>query len=512
MTTKDLHIDEATIIKYASEISGSYADGPDGIPAVVIKMCCPVLAPILKHIFNLSLITGVFPSMWKLSTITPLHKKGKRGDVINYRPIANLSCIGKLFESIVCDVMQFHCKNIIGPFQHGFTKGRSTTTNLLEFSAYCIPSIEAGYQVDSIMTDFSKAFDRLNHNLLISKLSRLGFPQQFVNWLTSYLVNRSQKVLFRNVLSSEIANTSGVPQGSHLGPLLFILFINDVGTILSDSSLLIYADDAKIFRAVQSPDDCQLLQDDLSRFHSWCESNGMSLNVGKCSTITFTRKKSPIVANYTVGGSILSRVSKIKDLGVIFNSQFSFGDHLEYVVNKANAMLGFVKRWSKEFNDLHVTKTLYCTFVRSIMEYASQVWDPFCDVHIRRIESVQRRFLRFALRGLPWNNPLMLPPYEDRLRLLPLESLESRRRNSKIVFVFKILSGVVESPSLLGNFGFSIPTRSTRNYSPLHLRSHRTNYGYNEPITSMSRLFNASYYNIDFNLSVSQVKARFAFH
>lgn len=504
---KDLFIDDASFAKHVADISSnSFGPGPDGIPACILKNCRLPLSPILCYLFNLSVTSGVFPTIWKHSLIIPLHKKGAKNEVCNYRPIANLAAIGKLFESIVVDVLYFHCKSLIGPFQHGFTKGRSTSTNLTEFTSSVIGCLENGKQVDCIYTDFSKAFDRLSHKILILKLGLLGFPSTFIRWVTSYLTGRIQKVLFRGSLSQEIFNTSGVPQGSHLGPLLFVLFINDASLVLSHSRVLIYADDTKIFREIQCVNDCLLLNSDLSKFYEWCLLNRLPLNVNKCSSMSFFRKKYPIDFVYAVDTCTLTKLTKIKDLGVIFNRTLTFDDHIDYTISRANAILGFVKRWAKEFNDPYVTKSLYITFVRSILEYASVVWDPCYAVHITRVESVQRRFLRFALKDLPWDNPLALPSYLQRLNLLSLVTLERRRKCSKILFMFKILSGAIDCPFLTGAVNINIPPRSFRNYVLLNVPHHRTNYGFNEPISSMCRLFNAHYDIIDFNMSIVQLK------
>lgn len=506
LQVKDLFIDEETISRHVAGIPVGFGCGPDGVPACVIKNCASSLNPVLCFLFNLSLKSGVFPSTWKQSLIIPHHKKGARNDVSNYRPIACLPSIAKLFEAIIVEALYFHTKSLINPSQHGFTKGRSTTTNLVEFSSFVINSIEKGKQVDCIFTDFSKAFDRLNHRILILKLGILGFPLVFLNWLSSYLSNRYQRVLFRGTLSQEIAVTSGVPQGSHLGPLLFVLFINDASAFLSHSRFLVYADDTKIFREVNAPNDCVLLNNDLNDFYAWCVLNRLPLNVDKCSSISFCRKNIPLNHDYLVNNRTLSKVDVVKDLGVVFNKKFTFDNHLDYIVGRANSILGFVKRWAKEFNDPYLTKTLYCAFVRSILEYASVVWDPYYAVGCKRVEGVQRRFLRFCLRDLPWDSNVVLPPYVERLQLISLDTLEMRRKISKIMLIHKVLAGVIDSPSLLSAININVPQRRLRNFAFLNIPQHRTNYGFNEPITSMCRLYNSQFDDIDLGLPISLLR------
>lgn len=508
LSFNDLFIDEAMLLKRISCIADSFSPGPDGVPAAFIKRCGVSLASVLCYLFNLSLSSGIFPKTWKLSHIIPLHKKGPLCDISNYRPIANLCCLAKIFESLICDTLSFHCKPFLQSFQHGFLGGKSTSTNLLDFSNFCLSNIESGKQIDCIFTDFSKAFDRINHRILLLKLSMLGFPSLFVNWLHSYLYGRSQRVSFRGALSREIFNLSGVPQGSHLGPLLFIIFINDVSLVLSNARILCYADDAKIFRVISSEHDSFILNSDLAAFFSWCKLNQLPLNIDKCTYMRFSRSKTLISFDYTIDGCPLQKLDTVKDLGVWFNSHFSFNNHIDAIISKANSTLGFVKRWSKEFNDPYVTRILYCTFVRPILEYACLVWSPSCRTHVHRLEAVQKRFLRFSLRGLPWINPFILPPYEDRLKLLSLQSLEQRRTNAQVVFAMDCMLGRINSPEIVSFFSVSVPTRSLRDHSLFHVPFHRTNYGRSEPITSMSRASNLVSHVLDFNLSRSELKNR----
>lgn len=224
--------------------------------------------------------------------------------------------------------------------------------------------------------------------------------------------------------------------------------------------------------------------------------------------MSLCRKITPIFYNYCIDHRVLSRVNRIKDLGVSYDDHMNFAVHIDSIVNKANATLGFIKRWAKEFQDPFITRTLYCTFVRPILEYASCVWCPYVSVHINRVEMVQRRFVRFALRGLPWDNPIILPPYHDRLQLIKLDSLQHRRHISKTVFAFECLQGFIDSPKLISSFAILVPARSLRHVDFLRIDRHKTNYGSHEPITSMSRYFNEFFDHIDFNLSKQNVKSR----
>lgn len=312
--------------------------------------------------------------------------------------------------------------------------------------------------------------------------------------------------MFRSITSEVFIANSGVPQGSHLGPILFIIAINDVSSVLANSSITIYADDMKIFKVISNPLDCSKLQLDLDLFLIWCFKNDLTLNINKCHSITFSRKKSDIPFVYKLNNTCLTKIDFVKDLGVICDSQLNFGLHIDHMVNKANSVMGFIKRWSKEFSDPYITKVLYLSFVRPIVEYACQVWSPYKGIHINRIESVQKKFLRFALRGLGWVDPYNLPPYYDRLKLINLPALSYRREVLDVIFIHQILSGAIDSPQLLQNLSLNAKTPSLRSTELFKLDFHRTQYGQFEPITRMLRTVNNNKAQFDFNLSKFALK------
>lgn len=196
----------------------------------------------------------------------------------------------QIVRKLVYDKLYFLVKEYISPYQHGFIKGRSTSTNLTLFSNFVLKQLEYGNQCDAVFTDFAKAFDRVNHSILLDKLDHMGLHSNFLKWFRSYLTDRTQFVHINNTNSDVIYATSGVPQGSHLGPLLFLIFVNDIPEFIKESSCLMYADDLKIFRSVKSISDCVKLQEGLSKLQNWCESNSLPLNVAKCQAMSFSRR------------------------------------------------------------------------------------------------------------------------------------------------------------------------------------------------------------------------------
>jgi Reverse transcriptase (RNA-dependent DNA polymerase) len=462
--------------------------GPDGITPLILKKLVSVLSAPLTLVFNLSLASGVFPSIWKESYVVPLFKSGDKRDISCYRGISILSVIPKMFEKLICDVITPIIRPMISECQHGFVSGRSTVTSLVQFSNYVINEMEDGLQVDSVYTDFSKAFDRVNHGLLLVNLKK-KFRPPMLCWMSSYLFGRTQCVKLDDYLSGTIYCHSGVPQGSHLGPLFFILDINDVLEIFEHVNVLAYADDLKLFMTVKCIEDCERFQHDLDLLHSWCLVNKFDLNADKCKSVSFGRGSKPVVFQYSIGGTDLERVNRIKDLGVIIDDRMTFVSHIEAVVAKSARMLGFVKRISKEFSDPYTYKTLYVSLVRPNLEYASCVWSPHHDIHSKRIERIQHNFVRFALRGLHWTHQ-PLSPYDARCLLLSLEILVDRRKVAAALFVRDILCDKIDSTYLASLLCFEDNPYSRRRHAKLMSFFHRTNYGKHEPLNNAIGHFN----------------------
>lgn len=508
---QDIKIDRISlneIILALNVLDVSKGPGPDGLPPVFVKSLSRQLAKPLFWIFNSSIESCVLPAIWKESFLIPIFKSGKKSDIENYRGIAILSCIPKLFESLVNNHIFSQVKNIVSNKQHGFVKGRSTTTNLLNFVTFSINAMDNGNYVEALYTDFSKAFDRVDIPLLLFKLSKLGFNEALLGWINSYLTNRTQKVRFEGNLSSTVNVTSGVPQGSHLGPLLFILFVNDVEQVLKFLHVLIYADDMKLFIEVRKPSDLELFQQEIDNFHTWCTKSLLELNVKKCNSISFTRKHNAIHRVITIDQKAVERCSQVRDLGVILDSKLSFVEHYNNIIYKASNMLGFIKRFSYHFKDPYTIKTLYVAYVRPFLEYCSIVWDPYQDVHVNRIESVQKQFLLYALRKLGWTT-LPLPSYESRCMLINLECLKKRREFAMTAFVNDVIAQRVNSPEILQKLNFYAPTRNLRNRNLFYIPNHRTNYARNGPINRIMLCYNKYCDTVDVTMKKETLRKLF---
>ena len=481
---------ETEVLLELQQLDKNKGPGPDLLPNAFLKSVSSVIYKPLHNLFKSSIMTGYFPEIWKNSYVVPIYKSGNKADITNYRGISILSAIPKLFEKLICDKLINYYLRYVHDSQHGFVKGRSTDTNLMIFMNYVVTSMENKKQVDVIYTDFSKAFDRVNHRLLLFKLERMGTPFIFLKWLKSYLSNRKQNVKIDGCLSRDILVYSGVPQGSHLGPILFALFINDLTDLLDNCMFLLYADDLKFFTEINTIEDAILMQENFEKIFEWCTNNDMSLNVNKCNYISFCRRKSPICFDYGINDEKIIKQRVVKDLGILMDEKLTMQEHIDASVRRARRCLGFVKRQAKQFDDPYVTKSLYCALVRPILEYGCIIWDPYTKQQITELESVQKQFLIFALKGLGWNDGYRLPPYRDRLMLLGMKELAQRRKILSAVFMYKLVKNIMNVPVLREKLIVNSSRYETRNRPNFMLPLHSTNYGKNEPFSKLIKIFN----------------------
>lgn len=482
------------VVEILENLNHNKGPGPDGIPPGILKFCSGIIAPHLTIYFNLLMRSGIFPNNLKLGYITPLFKSGDPSDVRNYRPIIIQSSLAKVFEAVVLKCISFNFKSVMVPEQHGFRQGKSTSTNLAVFQDFIMSAFSRGHQVDSIYLDFSKAFDRVSHVHLVQKLKVLGINGQLWKWLNSYLMDRWLVVRFGGAESFKIPALSGVPQGSLLGPALFNLFINDIVEILPAKCLL-FADDIKIYGEVTSMEDANILQTSLDIISKWCSANEMSLNLDKCLQMTYHRILTPVEYAYSINGSILRRVTKTKDLGIIMVPSLSFEEHLLHVCRKANAVLGFIIRISRNGLSIATLKFLFILLVRPHLEYGSVIWNPYQIGHCSLLEGVQTRLIRHI--GVRLGYRFTDVPKEQ-LRLdLGLPTLEVRRNILDLMFLFKIMNAAIDCPELMALIDFRT-NRTTRSQECFSRRHIATSYSFYSLVPRLLRAGNAISSRVDF--------------
>lgn len=392
----EITFSEEGIANLLQKVNVKSAPGPDNISNYVIKNCAVSLAPFLAILFQKSFDSGTLPNDWKTANVVPIFKSGDNTKTRNYRPISLTSVSCKALEHIIYSNLMAHLQenNFFSPTQHGFRRGLSCDTQLVEFSHDIALSFNNGKQVDCIFLDFQKAFDSVAHNLLLIKLSALNIPTVLLHWIEAYLDDRKQCVVLNGTSSSYRTVLSGVPQGSVLGPLLFLIFINDIGEQVL-SHLRLYADDCCLYREITSLSDSAQLQNDLDVILLWCNKWNMRLNFSKCNVVRFTNKRHIFDSKYCLDGENLSIVSNYKYLGVLYKNDFSWNDHINYVAAKAGRVLNFLKRNFKKAPP-KLKETLYFSNVRTILEYGCSAWDPGTKTCIAELERIQKRAARFV--------------------------------------------------------------------------------------------------------------------
>ena len=330
----------------ASQISNmkeNKSPGIDGISPKILKETVEQISTPLVYVFNMTLQEGIVPLDWKEANIIPLFKKGSRNKSVNYRPVSLTSVISKLLETIIRDhMMDFLIKHkLINPSQHGFLKAKSCLTNELCFLEEITKCVDDGSPVDAIYLDFQKAFDKVPHQRLILKLKSHGMGNSIINWIEQWLTDRRQMVVVDGEVSSCKSVLSGVPQGSVLGPILFLVFINDLEE-RATGKILKFADDTKLFRKAKEIGDKKKLQDDIDKLVKWSENWQMLFNFGKCKCLHTGPGNTSM--NYEMGGTILSKTVKEKDLGVTMNAEMKVSEQSRIAASKGNHVLGMFRR------------------------------------------------------------------------------------------------------------------------------------------------------------------------
>lgn len=404
--------------------------GPDGIHPLFLKECAAELALPLSNLFQHSLDTGKVPTDWKHAAVTAIHKGGDRSIAANYRPIALLSIISKVLESLVDDYLRayLHRTEFFTNQQHGFRTGHSCTTNLLLAQDSWTSSVDAGQGIDVIYLDFAKAFDSVDHSILLRKVRLTGVPSTISDWLGNYLADRSFHVRVQGSKSEVNHAPCGVPQGSILGPLLFLIFINDITEDL-DCEIVIFADDIKVWISISTDQAGETLQCIVDRIHGWTLRNRLPLNVKKC-TVLHINQKSP--RTYHINGVALTPTTTQRDLGTIIASDLSCSPNAAILARKANSMARLVTR---NMGSIHPNyfPPIFCSLIRPHLETNIQAAAPFLQKDINLLENVQRRATKRVMG-------LSRLSYPERLRRLNMFSLEHRRLRGDMILTHKILS------------------------------------------------------------------------
>jgi hypothetical protein len=428
-------ISKVSIGKVLNKMKASKSPGPDGVLTKFLKKAPLEFTDLLYSLFKASLSSGKLPSSWREATVVPIFKKGARSEVTNYRPVSLTSIACKIMEHLVADYIKQHLERnaFFIRRQHGFRESHSCETQLVSICQDLADSIDKGEQIDAILLDFSKAFDMVPHDLVLKKMKPLGLDPLVTRWVEDFLKDRTQRVRVGNTLSEPVKVVSGVPQGSVLGPLLFLIFINDISDEVK-AEIRLFADDCIIYKAVKENSDGVAIQESINAVLKWCKGNRMKLNSEKSQLVQFTRRRTPFHFQYKVGSTGLKSEKTCKYLGVTIANDINWRMQVEGVVSKANRTLNFISRVCKQMNK-SAKEMAYKSLVRPLLEYACTVWDPWQIDLIKQLEKVQNRGARFVLKSYRKSDSV-----SEMIRQLGWEPLASRRKNARLGNLFKAVN------------------------------------------------------------------------
>ncbi len=454
----NITITSSGVLKLLTEVKTNKSTGPDELAPRLLKECAREITPLITLLFNKSLSSSHVPADWKIANICPVFKKGCRNLPENYRPVSLTSVVSKLLEHIIFSNVSSHLEkhSILSPRQHGFRSGHSCESQLILALDDWSRIVDNKGQVDVAILDFSKAFDTVPHERLRVKLQGYGIRGNTLAWISTFLSGRRQRVALNGTYSNWAPVSSGVPQGTVLGPLLFLLYINDIGENIG-SEIRLFADDCILYKKIASDLDCTALQTDLNILSTWAIKWQMSFNVKKCHIMHITKKRNPNCRVYNMSGTQLLTVTSYPYLGVEIQNNLSWENHVSAISKRGSKILGLLRRNINSCN--RETKSIaYMSLVRPILEYASPVWDPYRLKHINSLDQVQRRAARFAFADYRSTSSV-----SAMLNMLKWPSLQDRRSINRLVLFYKAFNKFTAIP--LDHLAH--PTRITRRCSDI---------------------------------------------
>jgi ribonuclease P/MRP protein subunit RPP40 len=432
---EDVDFTDEKVKQKLSALKPTAAPGPDGVWTRILHQLADILAKPLAIIFSKLFQEGVVPDIWRRAHVCPVYKKGTKGDPGNYRPVSLTCVLCKVMESLVRDVIVEHLSkhNLIRSSQHGFMAGRSTVTNLLAYMETLTKLLDDGHAVDVLYLDFAKAFDKVPHSRLLAKCRGLGLGGKLLQWIERWLLDRKQRVILNGSFSAWADVLSGVPQGSVLGPTLFIIFINDIDLAIdvTGSFLFKFADDTKVGMVVENENQRDELQAAIAELDQWSAEWQMMFNSSKCHILHLGNGN--LRFEYVMGGQVLEAVESEKDVGVMIHQSLKPSLQCARAAERANQVLGQLSR-AVTYRDKLTFLKLYKVYVRPHLEYAVASWSPWLQSDKEMLEKVQRRAINMVSNFQARN-------YKEKLLEAGMTSLEQRRERGDLIHMYRIMTG-----------------------------------------------------------------------
>ena len=428
------------MLKILSNLSTTKATGLDNIPCKLLKEGASIISKPLTMIFNAAISKGVFPTDWKLSKVSPIFKKGDKEDPNNYRPISVIQAVAKIFEKIIFDQLSAYLQanKLLADSQSGFRKNHSTMTALLDATDEWPLNIDKGLVNAIVFIDLKKAFDTVDHKILLTKLEMYGIRDMSLKLFESYLTDRQQKCNINGTLSNPMPISCGVPQGSALGPLLFLIYINDLPNCLQHSTPRMYADDTGLTIASISPTEIETkMNTDLSNINKWLYANKLSLNIAKTEFMLVTsRQKLRTMATYpkiNINGQPVTEVEVSESLGLHIDNTLSWNNQIDHITKKVSAAIGAIKR-IRPFVTQTTLLSMYHSWIQPHFDYCSEVWGNIGVVLTHKLQKLQNRAVRIITSST----------YDTSSRLLrnslSLDDLSTRRAKLKATQMYRIVN------------------------------------------------------------------------
>lgn len=441
----DINIQIDKVEKLLHDLHTGKACGPDGLHPLILSKASVALAKPITMLFRQSLEEGVIPEDWRQANVTPVFKKGSKLSANNYRPVSLTCILCKVMEKVVREVIVSHLEenSLINARQHGFVSGKSCTTQLLEVLDQWTKILDEGGSIDAIYMDFQKAFDSVPYKRLLEKVKAHGIVGKVLRWITSFLNQRRQRVIVNESQSLDAKVTSGIPQGSVLGPILFVIYINDLPNCVANHVQL-FADDTKVYTRSDVDGATASLQHDLDNLDKWSKEWLLRFHPQKCHVLKLGFKKSETTyymnSKDDTGAEVplpLTESQVEKDLGIYIDSKLCFKEHVSQSTTKANRIVGVIRR-SFDYLTNETFVQLFKSLVRPILEYGHSVWEPYNKSLCKEIEQVQKRATKLLGR-------ISDKPYPERLRILKLPSLEFRRKRGDMIVVYKYMHDIFKT-------------------------------------------------------------------
>ena len=442
-TMGELSVNCGSVLEVLLSLDGSSSPGIDGVHPMLLKSCAHAVVVPLTLIFQRSLTRAELPYLWKVSKVSPIFKSGTKYCPLNYRPVSLTSVCCKVMERLLAGHITEYLEGnqLLSSKQYGFRKGHSTEDQLLIAYSGIVAAVDRGDTAEMIYLDFSKAFDVVNHAILLEKLRSLGFCDQVLEWVRGFLCGRSMCVSVAGVVSRCSGVLSGVPQGSVLGPVLFLVYVNTLAEQLS-CECFAFADDFKLYVTPSRGNSAQShpssLQEDLNKMEEIASSWNLKLNPSKCVVVKFGVNSGGRggTSGYWLGGSELRLVSSHRDLGVVVDGTLKFHEHINGVVNKAWGLANQLLRCTVNRSPSFMV-SLFVSHIRPILDYCSPVWNLGYIGDVKRLESVQRRWTREISEVNRFD-------YHSRLLQLELYSVQGRMLRADLIKVWKAFNCEVD--------------------------------------------------------------------